>query len=245
MTDHTPKSASHRGAHLADLPVRLHGESGVRDGHTLLLGPDDGFVACDPIFEVGDRVELEVLLDPEHDAGIHLIGHVVESVHTDEGGTPGVDLVWDDAIARDGALVLKQFLSQILGTDDLTVDHEGPPGFEWHHHFVQEDAAPAADEPPDPLEAMRRRKPGHHAVRRAVGGPAERIEPPLAVAPREPVAAPGRPTAAPPRSSSCRRRSRSRSRSCRRRSPPRSRSCRRRSRSRSRSRSCPVSAARR
>ncbi len=119
------------------MQVRLFGAAGERGGFTVLLGPERGVVACEVIYQVGDVVDVEVLLDGVHSAGIKLVGRVASIVRQKSAGdTPvGVALMWREAAAQTDRLALENVLRHVLGLASTHIREDGVAPWKHVHRF--------------------------------------------------------------------------------------------------------------
>ena len=132
--------SQHRGKAVR-MYVKLSGQQAVRGGYTRFLGPKSGFVACQSEFSVGEKLEMELMLNPKHSAGVKVTARVSRSnsdgVSTGEQEA-GVDLEWIEGRAIRSKAVLRRFLTRVLWLSDPSVDDKGAGPIVYRHFFQQE-----------------------------------------------------------------------------------------------------------
>jgi hypothetical protein len=113
--------------------VKLTGPLMVRGGYTRRVDALGGFVACEPVFSVGTRVEMELMLNPKSSAGVKVTTDVL-AVHGPEEREAGVELRWVDATTSRAPAALQRFLSSVLGVVDPSITSHDDATF--RHRYV-------------------------------------------------------------------------------------------------------------
>ena len=117
------------------------------------VSPLGGFVSCEPIYDVGERIVADVLLAPDKEAGIRLVGSVsrVNQPGREDTGALGVAVNWSDAGSQASAQALQHFLHYVLGIADATIRADGKGAYPYRYRFEGAPAPQAATPGPRPL----------------------------------------------------------------------------------------------
>jgi len=142
--------------------VKITGPDLARGGYTRRVGQHGGFVTCDPVFSPGDDVEMELMVNPRHSAGVKVKADIV-SVRTDTDSNQGIELRWRVASSSKSPSILGRFLSRVLGIEEPSVVDDGTDAYRFRHVFPDSGAAGLVSA----LQAMKSRPMGQ-ASRRTV-----------------------------------------------------------------------------
>jgi hypothetical protein len=127
------------------MAVRLTSPQQVLEGHTVDISSIGTFVACSPLFRIGEELLVEILLAAGQVAELSLRAIVTRRVErrTDDDPAMGLGLTWSSAICRSSPLPLQHFLEHIL---HITAPHiESTGSALYWYRFKQ--AAPEAPQP--------------------------------------------------------------------------------------------------
>ena len=113
--------------------VKLTGPLMVRGGHTRRVDALGGFVACEPVFSAGSKLEMELMLNPRASAGVKVSADVL-AVHGQGERETGVELRWLSAVTSRSPSALERFLSTVLGVSDPLI--RAYEGGEFRHQYV-------------------------------------------------------------------------------------------------------------
>ncbi len=127
------------------MAVRLTSPTQVMEGHTVDISAVGTFVACVPLFRIGEELLMEILLAADRVADLSLRAIVTRRVErrTDDDPAVGLGLTWVSAICRSSPLPMQHFLEHIL---HITAPHIEAAGSELYWYSFKQ-SAPEAPQP--------------------------------------------------------------------------------------------------